>query len=367
MHETAPLVPHPISNAPAEPRGHHPTQTMKRSFSNALARVQALLPGVLVAVTVAFAATFVSERYGGPKFLFALLLGVSLNFLSEHSKCTDGIEFSAKRLVRIGVALLGARIAFTDVTALGIPGVAALVAAVLLTIGCGLLMARLLGLRTQFGLLSGGATGICGISAAMAISSTLPQTTENEHDTLMTAIGVASLSTAAMVLYPLWVEWTHMSVPQAGLFLGGSIHDVAQVVGAGNIISPEVAKSAALAKMFRVVMLVPIVLALAIIFRREVTAFAQAGGKIAKRPPILPFFLIAFIALVVINSLGWIPAYGQTLAGTASQWALVISIAALGVKTSFKKIVALGWKPIALMISETAFIAIFMAVVSALL
>ncbi|MBP8820731.1 MAG: putative sulfate exporter family transporter, partial [Brachymonas sp.] len=184
---------------------------MKRSFSNALARVQILLPGVLVAVTVAFAATFVSERYGGPKFLFALLLGVSLNFLSEHSKCTDGIEFSAKRLVRIGVALLGARIAFTDVTALGIPGVAALVAAVLLTIGCGLLMARLLGLRTQFGLLSGGATGICGISAAMAISSTLPQTTENEHDTLMTAIGVASLSTAAMVLYPLWVEWTHMS------------------------------------------------------------------------------------------------------------------------------------------------------------
>lgn len=337
---------------------------MRGFFSNAILRVQSLLPGILVAVTVASAASFVSERYGGPKFLFALLLGVSLNFLSEHSKCMDGIEFSAKRLMRIGVALLGARIAFTDVAALGIHGVVALVSAVLLTIGYGLLMTKLLGLRTQFGLLSGGATGICGISAALAISSTLPQTTENEHDTLMTAIGVATLSTMAMVLYPLWVEWTHMSVQQAGLFLGGSIHDVAQVVGAGNIISPEVAKSAALAKMFRVVMLAPIVLTLAIVFRLEVAAFAQAGGKLAKRPPILPFFLVAFIALVVINSLGWIPVSGQALAETASQWALVISIAALGVKTSFRKIVALGWKPIVLMISETAFIAIFMAVMS---
>lgn len=332
----------------------------------ALAASRVLLPGFMVATVIALAATFISDHYGGPKFLYALLLGVALHFLSEHPKCGAGIDFSAKKLVRFGVALLGAHIAFADVSALGASGIASLAAAVLLTIVVGLVMARLLGQRMEFGLLSGGATGICGISAAMAIASTLPPTEENERDTLMTAIGVTTLSTAAMILYPVVVNWWGMPVADAGLFLGGSIHDVAQVIGAGNIISPEVARSAALAKMFRVIMLVPIVLALSMMFRQRVAEHARTGGKVLERPPILPFFLVAFIALVIVNSFGWIPSVVQGAASTVSQWALVIAIAALGVKTSFEKIVALGWKPVALLVGETVFIVVFMAAIVAL-
>ncbi|PJK08962.1 putative sulfate exporter family transporter [Lysobacteraceae bacterium NML08-0793] len=328
---------------------------------------RAIWPGLAVATIAALAATFVAENYGGPKFLYALLIGVSLHFLSEHGRCQAGVEFAAKKLVRIGVALLGARIALADVNALGALGVAALAGAVVLTILFGLLLARLLRLPPLLGLISGGATGICGISAAMAISSTLPQTEENERYTLMTAIGVAVLSTTVMVLYPLLVQWAGWSVPMAGLFLGGSIHDVAQVVGAGNIISPEVAQAATLAKMLRVAMLVPVVLVLALLFRDQVAAFARAGGKVAHRPPLLPLFLLVFVALVVVNSLGWIPAQAQAAAGSASQWALVISIAALGVKTSFEKILALGWRPLALMVGETLFVALFMLLAVSLL
>lgn len=321
-----------------------------------------LVPGFMLSGVIAVAASFVSEHYGGPKFLYALLIGVAFHFLSENDHCKSGIEFSAKKLVRFGVALLGARILIADVSALGLWGILSLVGAVVLTIAFGVMMARILRVSPELGLISGCATGICGISAAMAVSSTLPQDAENERCTLMTAIGIASLSTLAMVLYPLWVNWFGMSVPEAGLFLGGAIHDVAQVVGAGNIISPDVAKSASLAKMFRVAMLVPVVLALAMIFRKEVTA-AAAGSKAAARPTLLPFFLVMFIVLVIVNSLGWIPEQAQSLASDLSSWALVISISALGVKTSFEKIAALGWKPIVLLVSETLFIAIFMAIV----
>ena len=330
------------------------------------------LPGIMLATVIAVAASFVSEHYGGPKFLYALLIGIAFHFLSDDARCVPGIEFSAKKLVRIGVALLGARIVMADVSALGLWGILGLAGAVILTMSFGVLMARALRLPPMLGLLSGGGTGICGISATMAISATMPQTAENERNTLMTAIGIASLSTVVMVLYPLWVRWLDMSVAEAGLFLGGAIHDVTQVVGAGNILSPEIAKAATLAKMFRVAMLVPVVLVFSLIFRRTVVAEAGMdvpahGNPAASRPPLLPFFLLMFVLLVVVNSFGLIPEVAQNVASDLSGWALVTSISALGIKTSFEKIAELGWRPVALMVAETLFVAVWMMIVVVLM
>jgi hypothetical protein len=361
----------------------------------------------MLSLVIAVAASFVSEHYGGPKFLYALLIGVAFHFLSENDRCRPGIEFSAKRLVRVGVALLGVRIVVSDVSALGLWGILGLAGAVVFTLCFGVLMARVLRVSPMFGLLSGGGTGICGISATMAISSTLPQSPESERCTLMSAIGIASLSTAVMVLYPLWVRWFGMTVPEAGLFLGGSIHDVAQVVGAGSILSPDIAKAATLAKMFRVAMLVPVVLTLSLVLRRTVAAEAGMARPLAgavplqqpqipesvttgatgasaapatasaaapqgasgtsaasaRRPPLLPFFLVMFVLLVAVNSLGLIPPAVQHVASDLSGWALVVSISALGIKTSFEKIAALGWRPIALMVAEALFVAAWMMMV----
>ncbi|MFV0663485.1 YeiH family protein [Denitromonas sp.] len=319
-----------------------------------------LVPGILLCAVIAVAATFVSEHYGGPQFLYALLIGIAFHFLSDNDKCIPGIEFSAKKLVRFGVALLGARIVASDVSDLGLLGVAALVGAVGFTIGFGLLMARILGLPSKLGLLSGGGTGICGISATMAISATLPSTRENERYTLLTAIGVAIFSTVAMVLYPLVVKTVGMSTAEAGLFLGGSIHDVAQVVGAGLIISPEVGDAATLSKMFRVAMLMPVVVILALTFHKERKQTETAGTK---APPILPLFLVVFALLAAANSMGWLPAQAVAISSDVSRWCLVTSISALGVKTSLEKLAELGWKPIALMSSEALFVASYMLVI----
>ena len=317
------------------------------------------LPGFMLCAVIAVAATFVSEHYGGPQFLYALLIGIAFHFLSDNDKCIPGIETSAKKLVRVGVALLGARIVASDVSDLGLAGVGALIGAVGLTIGFGLLMARMLGLPTMLGLLSGGGTGICGISATMAISSTLPATRDNERYTLLTAIGIAIFSTVAMVLYPLIVKTTGMSTAEAGLFLGGSIHDVAQVVGAGLIISPDVGDAATLAKMFRVAMLMPVVVILALTFHAERKKSETAGSK----TPILPLFLVVFAALAAANSMGLLPKQLVAISSEVSRWCLVISISALGVKTSLEKLAELGWKPIALMSSEAIFVAGYMLLV----
>ncbi|WP_414635660.1 YeiH family protein [Aromatoleum sp.] len=322
--------------------------------------VRVLMPGFMLCAVIATAATFISEHYGGPQFLYALLMGIAFHFLADSDKCMPGIEASAKKLVRFGVALLGARIVASDVSDLGLVGVGALIGAVVLTISFGVLFARVLGLPPMLGLLSGGGTGICGISATLAISSTLPQNRETERYTLLTAIGIAIFSTVAMVLYPLVVKAFGLSTSEAGLFLGGSIHDVAQVVGAGLIISPEVGDAATLAKMFRVAMLMPVVVVLALVFHSE--RKRQNGGE-GKKTPILPLFLVAFAGLAALNSLGFLSHDVVEASSTLSRWCLVISIAALGVKTSLEKLAALGWKPIALMSGEALFVAGYMLLV----
>ncbi|UYI49398.1 putative sulfate exporter family transporter [Vibrio natriegens] len=319
-----------------------------------------IAPGLLLSIVIAAAATFVSDHYGGPKFLYALLLGISLHFLSDHEKCGAGIEFAAKKLVRIGVALLGVRIAFSDVSTIGLDGVGILAGAVVLTIMFSLLFAKLLKVSGTFGLLAGGATGICGISAAMAISSTIPQSKENEQYTLMTAIGVAAFSTIAMVLYPFVVTSLQLSPNEAGMFLGGSIHDVAQVVGAGFMLSTEIGDASTLAKMFRVAMLMPVILLIALSFRAQ---RKNDGQESHINAPIIPFFLMMFIALIVINSFNLVPPTVSEGMSEISKWCLVISIAALGIKTSFEKLFSLGWKPIILLLLNAMFIAVYMLTV----
>ncbi|TXL64737.1 YeiH family protein [Zeimonas arvi] len=309
------------------------------------------LPGVLTAITIALAASFLAERYDGPQLLFALLFGMAFNFAAEGPRVKTGIDFASKKILRFGVALLGARIGMEQIVALGAAPAAIVVVAVSGTILFGWLLSRVLRRQAADGLLTGGAVAICGASAALAISAVLPQGKDQQRFTLLTVVGVTTLSTVAMVLYPLIVESLGLDARGAAVFLGGSIHDVAQVVGAGFMISPEVGDGATLVKLLRVAMLVPVVLIFAQVYR------GAGGVDGAARPPLLPGFLVAFIALVVLNSVGVVPKAVATGLGDLSRWCLVVAIAALGVKTSFRQLAELGWQPVVMIVGETLFIA----------
>ncbi len=313
-------------------------------------RFPQVMPGVLMCITIALAATFIADHYGGPTLLYALLFGMALHFLSEEGRCVVGIEIAARPILRFGVALLGVRITVEQVASLGIGPIVTVVAGVVLTILMGVLLARLMGLHREMGLLTGGAVAICGASAALALSAVMPKNDNSERNTILTVVGVTTLSTAAMVLYPLIAGVLSFTDQQAGVFLGGTIHDVAQVVGAGYMISEEAGDVSTFVKLMRVAMLVPVVICFSLLFRKSERSEGQSVT------PKLPGFLVAFVFLVIINSLGVIPASAAASMTDLSRWCLVTAIAALGIKTSFKKLAVVGWKPVILMVSETLFL-----------
>jgi uncharacterized integral membrane protein (TIGR00698 family) len=271
------------------------------------------LPGLLVCLTIGLATTFLSDHYGGPTILYALLLGMAFHFLSQEGRCVPGVEFAARTVLRLGVALLGARITAAQVLELGVGPVLTVVAGVILTIAVGRLLARLFGLDRDLGLLTGGAVAICGASAALALSAVMPRDQHSERNLILTVVGVTTLSTVAMVTYPLLVKSLGLDYTAAGVFLGGTIHDVAQVVGAGYIISPETGDVSTVVKLMRVAMLVPVVLAFSLLFRQS-----RRSGQTG-RPPLLPLFLVAFVVLVLVNSAGLIPAGVTEVAGGRSR------------------------------------------------
>ncbi|MEP7154643.1 MAG: putative sulfate exporter family transporter [Betaproteobacteria bacterium] len=311
------------------------------------------LPGLTCAAIVAIAALFLSEHYGASAMLFALLLGMALNFLSQEGKCVAGIQFAASSILRFGVALLGLRITYHEIAALGLNTVLMIVAAVVLTIVFGWIFVRFtsaMSTGARFGILTGGAVAICGASAALAIAAVLPRGPHHERDTTFTVIGVTALSTIAMVMYPIICSALGFNPHQAGIFLGGTIHDVAQVVGAGYSMGKETGDTATIVKLLRVAMLLPVILVLSLTYRR------QAAGK-AKRPPILPWFAVAFGVLVAVNSLIDIPKPALNFAGELSRFALVVAISAIGMRTSLKELTVLGLRPVLLMVAETVFLA----------
>jgi uncharacterized integral membrane protein (TIGR00698 family) len=314
-------------------------------------------PGLMASAIVAIAAMFLSQHYGAPVMLFALLLGIALNFLSEVRRFRAGLDVAAKLILRAGVALLGLRITLDQVVALGWKPLLMVMVSVVLTIAVGIVLARWMGFKAFFGLLTGGAVAICGASAALALSAAMPNHPLKERATLFTVIGVSTLSTLAMMLYPLIVHGLNFSEQDAGFFLGGTIHDVAQVVGAGYSISTPTGDTATLIKLLRVAMLVPVIVLASWMTSRYMTS-QKVNDAPVKRPPLLPWFAVAFIVLVGIRSTGVMPPLVIDIGKGASQWCLVGAMAAIGMKTHLKEVVAVGWKPVLLMVIETVFLAI---------
>lgn len=314
-------------------------------------------PGLAFAFLIAAISLFVSGQYGGPVMLYALLVGMVFSYLSEDGRWLPGIAFAGRSVLRLGVALLGSQIMLSDFLALGPMPIFLVVSGVAFTILAGTLIGRIVGLDLACSILSAGAVAICGASAALAISAVLPMKGNKEGQTLLIIVGVTALSTVAMVLYPVIASALGFSLQETGLFIGATIHDVAQVVGAGYMVSPETGDTATMVKLMRVACLAPVVMIIGLTFRKE------TGDLTGKSPPILPPFLIWFCVLVAVNSLNLLPSGIRDLTGDVSRWCLIAAVAAIGAKMSPKEMLAPGPRPLAALSVQTVALAGFAIVV----
>ncbi len=346
---------------------HNSVYTIKRTQQKQemmLQNFKSTAPGFALALIIGGIATILNKKIGIPTSLLALFAGIALSFLynlpkpqlrlgdslpeayvaSEHI-FKKGINFSSKFVLRFGVAFLGFRIVLDDVLALGWNTALMVFLGITSTVIIGIIAAKLLGLRKEFGALTGGAVSICGASAAMAITSILPDHKNKDRDLSLTIIAVTAFSTTAMVLYPFIGNMLNLNPMDMSLFLGGSIHDVAQTAGAGYSISPEVGDLAILTKMIRVAFLLPVVIGLMFYFKTK---------DESHKPKVpVPVFLFVFIAFIILNSLLPIPESITHNIGLMSRQALITAIVAIGLKTNIRDVLAVGIKPIILITIQT--------------
>ena len=318
---------------------------------------RSLLPGVMVCGLVTLASTLISEHYSAPVMLMCLLIGLSFHFLFEDEKIGKGIQFTSQHILKVGVALIGARILFSQFDSLGFIALSAISVTTLLVILMSPFLGRVFGLDRELGVLIGGATAICGASAALAISSVMPPSKTLERHTLTAVIGVTLMGTVAMVVYPVILGLLDYSPYHSGVIIGGSIHDVSQVVGAGYSVSDDAGDAAVLVKLIRVFMLLPILLGLSFIYSNP---SSSKRSRLLSVPP----FLIGFIALAGLNSSGLLAEPITEGLAIVSKWLLIMAIAAVGLKTSMKDLFLLGYGPTLLVVSETALLFCFYCILT---
>ncbi len=331
-------------------------------IARATAALRQLAPGVALSAAVAIAAVasapLVAQAVPVPAMVIALIFGIALNRLAKRPVFEPGISFCVKTLLRWAVALLGLRIALGEIAALGLATALVVIVSMAATLVAGILLARAFGQNDYYGALAGAGTAVCGASATLATASVLPHYRGKEADTVFVVIAVNGLSTLAMVLYPLICLWFGFSQTAIGVMLGATIHDVAQVVGAGYAVSEPAGNTAIIVKLFRVLLLLPVALGIGY-------WFARAGGASKRAKVPLPMFAFVFLALCLVNSFApavteFAPLYTPIKTGLLefSTWGLLTAIGALGLGTSIGAIRALGWRHIATVTGTTLVILI---------
>ncbi|MEP7030440.1 MAG: putative sulfate exporter family transporter [Pseudolabrys sp.] len=331
-----------------------PTQQISRAFADT---VIDYAPGVVLSAAVAAAATlaapYVAKAIPIPAMVLALVIGIALNPIAAQPIVRPGMAFCVRTVLRWAVALLGLRVALSDIAALGLTTGVMIVIAMIVTLLSGFYFARIGGRQQGFGALVGAATAVCGASATLATSTVVPDYPGKQADIAFVVVAVNAFATLAMIVYPPLCVLLGFDDLTTGVMLGGTIHDVAQVVGAGYAVSDTAGNTAVIVKLFRVFLLLPVVLGIGWYFTTQ-------GAKHGSARVPVPVFAVVFLALCLLNSAmplfpSLMPVFAPVKAVLveASSWGLLIAISALGLDTSITTIIALGWRHVATVVAST--------------
>ena len=316
---------------------------MEKALSNA----PGFLLSLAVAIAAVLAAPLLKAATGGhlsvPDMVIALVIGILLFPISQRPIFQPGITYAVKTLLRYAIALLGLRIAFGDIVALGWGTAVMIIVVMLLTLFSGVWLGKLFGREAGLGALAGAANAVCGASATLATATVVPDYKTKSADIAFTVVMANAISTLVMLAYPPLCRWLELTDHETGVMLGLTIQDMAQVVGAAYAVSEPVGNTAVIVKLFRVLLLLPMVLLVGWYFVRQ----GNASGS-AKVP--VPGFALAFIAFAALNSIlpsthvaaGYLSI--KTLLVEASRWGMLIAISALGLGTSLAALLSIGWR-----------------------
>ncbi len=307
------------------------------------------LPGLAACGTASLAAAWLAEHYGFPIILLGLLIGLALSFLAEVERTAPGLDLASRYLLQAGLVLLGLQVTFAQVAELGWLAFAGLVLVMIVTFASAVVTARVLGEQRETGILAGGATAICGASAALALYGVIGKDRLDQTRFSVTLVGVAVASAIAMSTYPAIAQSVGLSDAQAGFLIGASVHDAAQAIGGGYSYSDAAGASATVVKLSRVAMLAPMVALIAWWITR--TGNPKAEGA-AKRVA-LPWFIPVFFLVVIVNSFVAVPDQATEASLNLSKGCLLLAVTATAMRSRLELLLDAGWKTLAPVVVAT--------------
>lgn len=308
------------------------------------------IPGLAICAIASAAAAWLSQNYGVPVILAGLLLGLALNFVTGDPRTHDGLDVTSRHGLRAGIVLLGVQVTAMQIATMGaVPffGLALVMAAALIA---ALVAAQLTGQSKAMGVLAGGSTAICGASAALALYGAIGRERIDQAQFTLTLVVLAAASAIALTTYPVLTQILGFTDAQSGFLVGASIHDVAQAIGAGFAVSDAAGAQATVVKLTRVALLAPLV-TLAALWIARAEPLAEASGT--ARVPLLPGFILAFLALVGVNSVITLPPALAAHALTASKTLLLLAVTATAMRTRTDLLLQLGWRSVMPVLAAT--------------
>jgi uncharacterized integral membrane protein (TIGR00698 family) len=318
----------------------------------------AVLPGLGLTAGVAALAIGLRNIPGvgilSPMILATLIGMVFHNLVGTPAWATPGVKFSLRRVLRLGIILLGFQLMAAQVAEVGFVGAGVIATTLVATFVFTKWLGRVIGVERKMAELIAAGTSICGASAVIATNTV---TEGSDEDVAYAVACVTVFGSLSMFLYPLLPGLLHLGPDAFGLWSGASIHEIAQVVAAAFQDGAHAGEIATVSKLTRVMMLAPVVIALGIFATRR--AAHAADPDVKRKAPPMPWFVLGFIALVVVNSAVTIPAAPKHYVVVATTFMLSMALAAMGLETDFRKLKAEGLRPLALAAAAWIFIALF--------
>ncbi len=278
--------------------------------------------------------------FASPLFL-AVVGGMIIgNLLPRDSGLRPAFRFAATWLLRAGVVLLGLRISLSDLTSIGATGLLVVVTTVVVTFFGARWLGRRLGVDPDLALLVGTGYAICGISAVSAMNGVI----HADEEEVAYAVGLVTLAgSLSIIVLPLLNSVLGLAPTEFGTWVGGAVHDVAQTIATASTSTDAATEAAIVTKLSRVALLAPLILAVTISRRRR-----NLSDFATKRPPLLPWFVVGFLAMVALRSTGWLEENVVESVRALEGWLFVIALVGVGAGVDIGRLRRLGGRPLQL-------------------